>query len=162
MTTTKWKDIAEIVALFAVVASLVAVVVELRQTQAALKAQAYQSRSFQAFDVHIEMAQLPELDALFERSLAVDFDPSTLTDIERTQLERLYYAIRTDVDNEFYQYQHGFLDPGFYERATVSDIKIFAPVWRRLGIDELTEDFRREVDRVLADTTIVPIDQPLN
>ncbi len=158
MTTTKWKDIAEIVALFAVVASLIAVAFELRQTQAALQAQAYQTRASEAFLTHMEMAQHPELDILFKRSLAADFDPASLTESELAQLERLYFAIRTDVDNEFYQYQQGYLDPEFYERATVADIKEFAPRWRRLGIGELREDFRNEVDRVLADPTITQVD----
>ena len=158
MTTTKWKDIAEIVALFAVVASLIAVVVELRQTQAALQAQAYQTRASEAFLTHLEFAQHPELDILFKRSLAEDFDPASLTEAELAQLERMYFAIRTDVDNEFYQYQRGYLDPEFYERATVADIQEFAPRWRRLGIGELREEFRIEVERVLADPTVTQVD----
>ncbi len=46
MTISKWKDVAEIIALIAVIGSLVAVAVELRQTQAALQAEVYQSRAF--------------------------------------------------------------------------------------------------------------------
>ncbi len=157
-STTKWKDIAEIVALFAVVASLIAVVVELRQTQAALQAQAYQTRASEAFMTHLEFAQHPELDILFKRSLAEDFDIASVTESELAQLERMYFAIRTDVDNEFYQYQQGYLDAEFYERATVSDIQEFAPMWRRLGIGELREDFRIEVDRVLAGPTVPRVD----
>ena len=155
MTTIgKWKDIAEVVALFAVVASLIAVVFELRQTQSALQAQAYQARAFQAYENHFSMAQLPEMSALLQRALADDFDVAMLSDAERNQLRRLLYAVRTDTDNEFYQYQQGFLEPEFYERQTVSDIKVFAPLWRSLGIDEPTERFRREVDRVLADSSV--------
>ncbi len=55
-TSGKWKDIAEIIALFALVASLIAVVFELRQTQVALQSQAYQARAFQAYDNHMDMA----------------------------------------------------------------------------------------------------------
>ena len=44
MTSGKWKDIAEIIALVAIVVSLVAVAIELRQTQVALQSQAYQAR----------------------------------------------------------------------------------------------------------------------
>jgi hypothetical protein len=45
MKLSGWKDIAEIVALTAVVGGLAAVVIELRQTQAALMAQTYQARA---------------------------------------------------------------------------------------------------------------------
>jgi hypothetical protein len=42
---SNWKDLFELLALVAVIGGLVAVVIELRQTQSALRAQAYQSRA---------------------------------------------------------------------------------------------------------------------
>ena len=45
MKLSGWKDIAEIVALAAVVGGVFAVVIELRQTQSALRSQAYQTRA---------------------------------------------------------------------------------------------------------------------
>jgi len=154
MTTNKWKDIAEIIALLAVVASLIVVAIELRQTQVALQAQAYQARAFQSFDHHMDMVEKSELDALFRGSWASDFQLEQLTTVERRQLERLYFALRADYDNEHYQYQNGFLDPGFYFATTVSDIKTFTPVWRKLGVDESRPAFHAEVDRILADPSI--------
>lgn len=154
MNVAKWKDVAEIVALVAVVASLIAVVVELRQTQVALQAQAYQARSFQSFDHHVDMMKLPEVDALFRASWTSDFQLESLTGEQLMQLERLYMALRADYDNEHYQYQSGFLDPGFYHATTANDIKTFAPVWRSLGVDESRPAFQAEVDRILADSSI--------
>ena len=156
MQTSKWKDIAEIVALFAVVASLIAVVFELRQTQSALRAQAYQSRAFQAYDNHWYMVDRPELLLLFERSLEPGFDLDSVNEAEAQQLFRFYYAILTDVDNEHYQYMNGFLDEDFYNTMTVNDIKVFAPLWRELGISAGRQAFRDEVDRILADDSIEP------
>jgi len=50
MKISPWKDLAELLALMAVVGGLVAVVFELRQTQSALSAQAYQTRALDVID----------------------------------------------------------------------------------------------------------------
>lgn len=155
MKFSNWKDIAELFALVAVIASLIAVVFELRQTQTALQAQAYQSRAFQSFDHHMDMLDRPNIDALFNESWRPGFQIESLDSRGRTQLTRIYHALRTDYDNEHYQYQHGFLDEDFYFSTTINDIKTFAPVWRTLGVDEARSEFREEVDRILADSSII-------
>ncbi len=154
MTSGKWKDIAEIIALVAIVVSLVAVAVELRQTQVALQSQAYQARAFQAYDNHMDMANNPELETLFMASLEDDFEPESLGAVDRNTLVRVYSAMLIDVDNEHYQFQNGILDAEFYESTTVRDIKQFAPGWRRLGIAAPRPSFKVEVDRILADPSI--------
>jgi hypothetical protein len=118
MTTGKWNDIAETAALSAVVASLVVVIIELRQTRVALQAGSYQARSFQSFDHHMDMPARPVLDSLSRESLAKDFGPESLAPQRLHQLERLYMALRADFDNEHYPYQQGLLDPGFYHATT--------------------------------------------
>ena len=128
MKSSSWKDLAEIVALIAVVASLIAVVFELRQTQTALQVQAYQSRAFQSFDHHMDMLDRPDMDVLFNKSWKPGFQLKSLDAQDRAKLVRLYHALRTDYDNEYYQYQHGFLDADFYLSTTRNDIKTFAPV----------------------------------
>jgi len=145
MTTGRWRDIAEIVALLAVVGSLLAVVAELRQTQAALTAQTYQARAFDAIALNLEMATNPEL-----MMLSADFDPGSMTDVELRTATRLYTAFRIDLDNDHFQYQSGFLDEGFYSGSTVNEIKTFAPIWRKLGVREARAEFRAEVDRILS------------
>lgn len=154
-TSGKWKDIAEIIALVALVASLIVVAVELRQTQVALQSQAYQARAFQAYDNHMDMAKNPKLDTLFVQSWEEDFEPASLSAADRIALTRFYSALLIDVDNEHYQYQNGLLDAGFYENGTVRDIKQFAPRWRSLGIGESRPVFEAEVDRILADPAIM-------
>lgn len=149
MKIERWRDIAELVALVAVVASLIAVVFELRQTQAALQAQTYQARAFDAIGFWLNMAQDLEMERL-----PVNFDPRSLTEEEFRRAQRLYTAIRIDLDNEYYQYRNGFLDPDFYLNSTVSEIKAAAQVWRRLGVVEPATEFSSEVDRILADPSI--------
>ena len=61
MKPSAWKDIAEIVALTAVIGGLIMVVIELRQTQSALRAQAYQTRALDVISTMRESSANPEL-----------------------------------------------------------------------------------------------------
>ena len=149
MTFQKWRDVAELIALVAVVGSLIAVVTELRQTQAALQAQTYQDRAFDAIEWHMEIAKDPRLTI---SGLVLDsFDPANLTPAEHEIAKSIVRTILIDADNEHYQYQRGFLDEDFYHGDTVDTIERFGPVWRKSGIRESRHDFRVEVDRILSE-----------
>jgi hypothetical protein len=147
MTIQKWKDVAELIALVAVVGSLIAVVIELRQTQDALQAQTYQDRAFDAIDWHMNVAKNPQLSILNQD----DFDRENLTRTEYTIAFNLLLATMIDLDNEYYQYQHGFLDQDFYYGDTVQGIVRMGPVWRKFGLRESRSEFRVEVDRILSE-----------
>ena len=147
MTIQKWKDIAELIALVAIVGSLIAVVIELQQTQAALQAQTYQDRAFDAIDWHMDVAINPQLGIVFDD----DIDPANLTPTEHTILLNLMYTTMIDADNEHYQYQRGFIDDEFYYGDTTQTIAILGPVWRKFGIREPRPVFRDEVDRILSE-----------
>ncbi len=151
MNVANWKDAAELVALVAVVLSLVAVVIELRQTQAALQAEAYQSRALDGIATNLALAEDDELNRLEELIYSPDFDPAALSAQERRKLSRILNIIRIDLDNEHYQYQKGLLDPGFYRGESVEWIRVAAPVWRAFGQVEPRPDFQQEVDRILAE-----------
>jgi hypothetical protein len=152
MIIQKWREIAELVALTAVVGSLAAVVIELRQTQEAIRSQTYQERAFQGIAFNLEVAQSPLVES--SHIFSVDLDPDTLSESDYYKTFHFYMAVRIDVDNEYYQYQKGFLDDGHYLGVTVPEIRRFAPTWRKFGIKELRSDFRAEVDRVLAEESI--------
>jgi hypothetical protein len=147
MAIQKWKDVAELVALAAVVGSLVAVVLELRQTQDALLAQTYQDRAFDAIDWHFSVANNPQLSIIFHD----DVDLENLTPTEYTVAFNMLIATMIDLDNEYYQYQQGFLDQEFYYGDTVSGIARLGPIWRKFGLRESRSEFRVEVDRILAE-----------
>jgi hypothetical protein len=83
MNITKWKDLAELVALIAVVGSLTAVAIELRQTQGALQAQAYQARAFDGIALNLEIAKNERLARPDELIYSPDIDPTQLSPIER-------------------------------------------------------------------------------
>jgi hypothetical protein len=101
----------------------------------------------------MENRELQALVADFESGiLALD----ALEEEQRRILSRWYFIIRTDLDNEHYQYENGFLDPDFYRTTTVPGIKSDAPRWRALGIREPRASFSSEVDRILADPSTRP------
>jgi hypothetical protein len=152
LNISRWKDFAELVALIAVVGGLFAVVIELRQTQSALRAQAYQSR---ALDVISRLSESnPERATLSRDYLRGKITIDTASPEELSELRRVFYIRRTDLDNEHYQYQNGFLDPDFYETTTMPEIKAFAPHWRKLDVREPRQQFTEEVDRILADPAV--------
>ena len=154
MVIEKWKDWFELVALIAVIGSLIAVVVELRQTQTAMQAQAYQARAFDGIEWNLELAKDESLRSMQARLDSKDFDPATLSESELPLARHLMTIVRIDLDNEHFQYQSGLLDPGFYHGETVNWIKHAAPIWRSLGDTSPRPEFRAEVDRILADDSI--------
>jgi len=149
MNIAKLKDLAEIIALVAVVGSLIAVVLELQQTQGALQAQAYQTRALDGISTNFEIAKDEGLARLSELIYSPDFDADSLSAEERRIVSHLLIITRIDLDNEHYQYQMGFLDQGFYKGETEPWIRRIAPIWRAFGQVEPRADFRREVDRIL-------------
>ena len=147
MTIQKWKDVAELIALVAVVVSLIALVIELRQTQDALQAQTYQDRAFDQIDLNLDQAKNPQLTIIFQD----DFDRENLTRAEFTVAINMLNVKMIDADNEHYQYQRGFLDEEFYYGNTVRGIMRWGPIWRDFGILETRREFRVEVDRILSE-----------
>ena len=154
MTIEKWKDWFELIALVAVVGSLIAVVVELRQTQTAMRAQAYQARAFDGIEWNFELAKDEALRSMQARLNDPDFAPTTLNESELDLAKYLMTIVRIDLDNEHFQFQSGFLDSGFYYGETVYRIKYAAPKWRALGMLSPRPAFRAEVDRILADESL--------
>jgi hypothetical protein len=151
MRNTNWKDIAELIGIAAIVASLVAVVVELRQTKSALIASTYQARAFDAVATNLSIAENERLLDLItttdrgRNSAAVD----ALTDSERRLLRLFLVARMADLDNEHYQFEAGLLDEEFLTTNTRRMIASYAPGWRAIGVRENRASFRALVDDVL-------------
>jgi hypothetical protein len=120
MSIERWKDRFELIALVAVIGSLIAVVVELRQTQTAMRAQAYQARAFDGIKWNIELAKDESLRSMQARLDSTDFDPATFSQSELSLAKHLMTIVRIDLDNEHFQFQSGLLDPGFYHGETVN------------------------------------------
>ena len=149
MSVEKWREWIELVALITVVGSLVALIVELRQTQVALRAQAYQARAFDGIQWNMDLAKDASIREMQDRFTDPEFDPTSLSPSEWSVASRLITVVRIDLDNEHYQFQSGFLDAGFYYGETVERIRARAPIWRAMGHISPRQEFRVEVDRIL-------------
>ena len=153
MTKSSWKETAELVGLMAIVASLIALVAELRQTQSAMSAETYQSRAIDAIGEALYLADSDYLvPILTATNNGADYEAVANLDAG-DQLRLLNYlrARLIDGDNEHYQYQNGFLDADFFEATTTQVVKEWAPRWRSIGLTEGREEFREYVDRVLSE-----------
>ena len=146
----RWRFVAEMVGITAVGASLIAVAIELRQTQSAIVADTYQARAYDAIDKNWRLAESQVAGPIMAK---VSGDPSTidaLTDDERRRLRAVVRGMRIDADNEYYQYQQGFLDEEYFESALKPRIARQARLWRSLGIEERRPSFKKFVDDQLA------------
>ncbi len=104
MKTSNWKDIAELIGIAAIVASLVFVGLELRQTQTSLVASTYQARAFDAMAAQRSLADSEYIGPLLA---TIDFDDKQsldgLNEEESWRLRRHYLARIIDFDNEYFQ-----------------------------------------------------------
>ena len=154
MKLSSWREAAELLTLLAVVGSLIAIVMELRQTQAALSAQAYQARAFDAIELNRGILGNRELQGLLSQLQSGAIDLKSIDPSDRDTLFTWFFMRRTDLDNEHYQYEQGYLDTDFYQTTTEPEIKAAAPYWRQLSVPEPRQSFTAEVDRILADPNI--------
>jgi len=156
MKFSKWRETVELITLLAVLGGLVSVVIELRKTQEAIIAQAYQTRALDAMDISFAMIHDYEFRAVLRGYESGDTSLESLDDKQRGMLNSWCFLLRKDADYEYYQFEKGFRDPDFYVTTTVPDIKKNAPHWRAFGIREPRQSFREEVERILADESIRP------
>ena len=108
MRTTNWKDVAELMGITAIVASLIFVGLQLKQSQEIAIATQYHQRA--ALAVENFNAQLESGDLrVWGRISGLDITPDrSVEDAGRIHLMGVTYL--TMADNHFYQYQSGFMD----------------------------------------------------
>lgn len=131
-----------------------AVVYELRQTKAALVASTYQARAFDAIAVRTGLADSDHLlPLLVETDFGCDQDVlNTLSAVDRTRIREFLFSEMFDLDNEFYQYEHCYLDADFFENAYKPRLRFAASRWRAMGIRENRQSFSKFTDELLAET----------
>ncbi len=153
MTKSSWKETVELVGLMAIVASLIALVIELRQTQTALSAETYQSRAIDGIGEALYVAESEHLvPILTATNNGADYEAVAKLDADdRLRLLNYLRARMIDSDNEHYQYQNGYLDAGYFEATTTRLVREFAPRWRSIGLTEGRQEFREYVDHALSE-----------
>ena len=152
MAISKAREFAELIGIIAIVVSLGAVAYELRQTQSALVAATYQARAFDAINEALTIGDSGELiRVLVATDSGGDFEAvAALNAEDRERLRHFLRARMVDWDNEWYQYQNGYLDEDFYRTTTLPSIQRYAPRWRNIGHTEPRTEYRAFVDELLA------------
>jgi hypothetical protein len=142
-------NIGEFVGAILLFVSLIYIGVQIRQNTRATAAEVYQSRALGAQDYFLHQAADPELADIFlriEQEGADEIDK--LTDNQRRRYTAWHLAGLARLDNSYYQFTHGFLDPEYYEAVLVPVIKNVAPIWLSLGLG-IRPSFREEIQRII-------------
>lgn len=161
------KDVVEIVGLIAIVASLVFLVLEVRQNTTALEAGAWQVRSDALLDLSLQIAQSPDLA---EVNAKVVYRPETCAEddvfcgeineeyvdsLDSVKFEQYRAYLRAHafrLQNMAVQYEYGLLTDDYYEGGVIGAIKAFMPRWRSFNVPQglvlqrYVEEFERHDD----------------
>jgi len=120
MKKTGWKDTAELIGIAAIVASLIFVGLQMRQSQAIAIADQYQARADAALQWYLARTQSPyqferEVKRTADRAAAGLYDSTILAAVQEEGPETVvteyleYRSNFTMFDNYYFQYQNGFL-----------------------------------------------------
>lgn len=105
MAGTSWKEIAEIVGVTAIVASLVFVGIELRQARQIAVADIYQQRTAMVIDIHAaRIASEPLTESLNKLAAGEE-----LTEWETSLVNTEHYLFFTYWENVHFQYVYGLM-----------------------------------------------------
>ena len=152
-------NLGEFVGALAVVATLFYLAVQVRlgreateansrsleETRKLALAQAYQARADMVTSQLNWLRDSPHIEQLDST-----IDPATVVKPEaRRRLQVHFRTFMNVADNIHYQYERGFLDEDYYQRQFHTMVRIAAPKWRALGVEEPRDSFEREVDRIL-------------
>ena len=107
MKSSSWKDYAEIIGIVAIVASLIFVGLQMKQSHQIALSAIYQARSDSS--MAIRMAPLESETLLSARTKQRHGEGDTLTPEERTALRSLLVGQITYLENVHYQYISGFI-----------------------------------------------------
>ena len=134
-----WREIAEVMAMLGVIASLILVAVEVRQNTAAVRSETIQSVLEQAISINMIPAQDSDLrESIYAR-------PEDLTDDQRNQLSWFYTGLVRLFMLRFYQFQEGSIDESttlqIASSSRVFGLPTFIYFWQDRSL-EYPADFR--------------------
>lgn len=134
MDTSKLNNVMQIVGMFAIVASLIFVGLQINQTQEIALSNAYQARASQSIELVLAIADNQAAGAAFTKSIQGDFDSISLN--EKHASAYVVYGVMFSWENAHYQFTQGFLSE---ERwlGTRNDIKgaLEHPLWNTFVFD---------------------------
>ena len=170
MNSTNWKDIAELVGISAIVASLVFVGLELRQSHQIAIAAEYQERVAAVIDIYNTQIQSDTAlsvvgKPLHEAVRSGDFPDEYRHLYEGYTVKQLGYISTntlislTNFDNLYLQYQSGFISDESWRAFRYRLLRIFElpitrimfeedPSWYRASYRQLCSELIAEIDSI--------------
>ena len=168
MNTTNWKDIAELVGIVAIVASLVFVGLELRQSHQIAIAAEYHERVATVIDLYNTQIQSDTAlsvvgQPLYEAVRSADFPDEHRHLYEGYTVEQLGYISTntvislTNFDNLYFQYQSGFISEESWQAFRYRLLRVLEspisrlefekdPNWYRASYRQLCNEIITEID----------------
>ena len=155
MKTPAWKDVAELIGIGAIVASLIFVGIETRNsteqarlTNRALEIAAYQDLMDNIGEWNMAQMQDPELAMLVKKAREA---PDQLTELEQYQMSRSYFVRLRHGDMAYFHHERGVIDD---ERlASALEILNFSNPgmrahWKRTRLN-FAEAYRNHIDSIV-------------
>ena len=136
MDFTRWKDIAELIGLAAIVSSLVFVGLQMKQSQDIALATQYQARAQATMDLSLAHMEAGHVIPPLQGGVTEEITGAEIN---------TYLWLWIHMDNHYYQYQHGFMseDSWQVQLRNMNGIYAACPLrfvydWRKAG---LRDDF---------------------
>ena len=154
MTRQRWKDTLESVGIISIVASLIFVGIETRNStqQAVLTTQALEITAYQELNTNIAEMNILTMhsDAAASTMAKVWMEPG---DIESFRERRAIFLLLRHGDMAFYMYERGAIDESRL-RSAIAPITLNNPLvrnhWEKYKLS-FTEEYRDYVDALIAD-----------
>jgi len=142
----EWSAIAEILSSVAVLATLVFLVVEIRQSNDAVRANTYQGMAAMTVDFNAQFFENPEVSEFIARTASEDYE---LSASEAVRLRAMISASYRVMNNTWFQYEVGTITEQQVESLLYPAILNF----RRRGRMRL--EWEKGEDRLLLDPDLV-------
>ena len=158
MDSTKLNEWMQVVGIFALVASLIFVGLQMKQAQEIALSAAYQARAASSIDIDVASASSPEFTSGTAKLLRGEVEK--ISPSELVALEYFLGATFLRYENHHYQYELGFLPEEHWSR-NISEMECYlsTPMYREMLDDwEFRDSFQRIVDGAAATAISNPRD----
>ena len=149
---------AELIGIFAILASLLLVEYEIRQTRLAIMGQTMIARAQLSGDADQVFRESDFLTAIYIKYQENGMD--ALTKVERDTIATDLIATKYRYDVYYYQYELGLLAEDFYKYDFLPNIAYFRPYWEAFGLlgDETTRPSFKKIIETAPDASIWPFE----
>jgi hypothetical protein len=159
MDSAKFNDWMHVVGIFAVVASLIFVGLQMKQTHEIAIAAQYQERAATAIEVIAARSQIDYVVNQIGASLAEDFAPHVSGEMSAADIGAWWFAERLSLvayDNNHYQWETGFLSDESWDAYAVGLNSILEGPMTKFIIEKrrghYRESFRRLCLELISDS----------